>query len=701
MLTLKTTARNSILSLLFLIITSFSLTGDSPEKRKTILSLLINSLERVHYTDHEINNEFSEKVYDLYLQRMDYNKRFFLQSDIDGFEKYKYTLDDQVSKFSLDFFLLTKDIYKQRIKDSEKYFKKILKKPFDFTIEETIESDPENRTYAQTKDELKEYWRKYYKYQVLMKLSDKLDVQDDARNNNDTTVEIRTFEELEEEARNEVKTTYEDWYHRMYKIEDDDIAYLFFNSIAAYYDPHTQYYPPEDKENFDISMSGQLEGIGAQLSQPNAYIRVEEIVPGSPCWKQGDLEVGDLILKVAQKGEEPVNVVDMRLDEAIKMIRGKKGTTVILTVRKQDGTISEIPIVRDVVEMEATFARSYIIDTGEERIGYLNLPKFYADFNKENGRSSAEDVKKELLKLKEENINRLIFDLRNNGGGSLQDAVDITGFFIKKGPVVQIRSRYGMPEILSDRDKDIIFNGDLVVMVNNRSASASEIMAAALQDYERAIIMGGNSTFGKGTVQRFIPFDGMIRGNDDLKPLGALKITTQKFYRINGGSTQLRGVEPDILLPNIYSGIISGEKDMDYAIEWDEITRADYEPYSVDYDIKEVTKRAKTAISSDTIYNVVQNYADFLENKQENTLQTLNLEQFRKERNERQEMHKKYNKAVKIQSPYDFNILKQDSVIAYSDSITLARYKAGIQRIEKDVDLHKATRVLSGIEKQK
>ncbi|MEA2041892.1 MAG: carboxy terminal-processing peptidase [Bacteroidota bacterium] len=685
-----------LIAILFLGISSFSLSDDDPKKRKLIISLLINALEKAHYDVKLIDNTFSENVFDAYMERLDYNKRYFLQSDIDEFTAYKYAIDEAVKEPNLEFLNLTTRRYKTRLSETEKYISKILKTPIDFTIEESILLEPEKKPYPKNKKELKENWRKYIKYQVMTKLADKMDEQEKAKADNDTSVEIKSFEALEEEAGKDVKKTFDDWYHRMSKINGDDIASQYINAITAYYDPHTFYFPPKDKENFDISMSGKLEGIGATLSQPNAYIKVVKIIAGSPCWKQGDLEAGDKILKVAQDGENPVNVVDMRLDEAIKMIRGKKGTKVILTVKKQDGTIMDIPIIRDVIELEATFARSYIIDTGEEKIGYLYLPKFYTDFKNKNGRSSSKDVKKELLKLKEQNIDKLIFDMRNNGGGSLIDAVDITGFFIKKGPVVQVRPRYGETQTMSDSDKSIVFDGKLLVMVNENSASASEITAAALQDYNRAIVLGSSSTFGKGTVQRVLPFDRMIRNHQEYKPLGALKITVQKFYRINGGSTQLKGVIPDIRLPNIYSQIKTGEKDMDNPIGWDEITRADYsKAHKVDNKL-EILENSEQRVSEDTIFQRINAYADYLKDKQEQKEQTLNLSKYREEQKSHNNKYKNYKSSVKFDSPHAFNILTADSVTIANDSVALTRYRAGLKKLESDIYLNEAVEVLDG-----
>ncbi len=672
----------------------YSLKDGNPKKPKIILNIIKTALEQLHYSPKQIDNELSENVYKTYLERLDYNKWFFLQSDIDNFNQYKYKIDDEVKAETFEFFNLTKETYLKRVSESEKFLSKIMKKPFDFTIDEEIDFEPDNRNYCKSKKELKDFWRRYYKSKVLRKLNNKLLRQEKAKEKNDTTVKQKTFKELEAESRKEVLKTYTDWYHRMHKITENDILGFYLNSIVTYFDPHSQYYAPKDKDNFDISISGKLEGIGAQLSQPNAYIKIMKIVPGSPSWKQGELEEGDLIIEVAQKGKDPVNVVDMPLDEAIKMIRGKKGTTVILTVKKQNGDIVKIPIVRDVIELEATFARSFIINDGNEKIGYINLPMFYVDFKDNKGRTSAEDIKKELEKLNKEGVDKLILDLRNNGGGSLRDAIKIAGYFIEKGPIVQVRSRNKKPYVMKDPNHSKLFKGKVIVMVNKNSASASEITAAALQDYNRALIVGTENTFGKGTVQRFISFDDVIK-DKSLKPLGALKVTIQKFYRINGGATQIKGVVPDIILPSAYDGLLEGEKGLDYPIPWDEIVRADYQEQSNMFDKNFINIFNQKYVKNDTVYQAIRKYNKYLTAQKNDTKQNLNLKKFQEEEKEAKKVYDKYKASTKIKTPYTFHMLKTDSIAIGNDTIKLTHYKSGIKRMKKDLYLNKTIKLFS------
>ncbi len=689
------TLKLSIIAVLLAGIILTALKTDNPEKNKLILEIMMNGLQQMHYDKHNLDNNFSENVFNLYIEHLDYGKRFFLQEDIDALSKYKYKIDDEIEISSFELQNSASELYMNRMKEVEKYFQAALKKPFDFTTNETYETDPEKISYAKSKKELKERWRLAMKYSVMTKLATKLDIQEDAQKRNDTTVEIKTYEALEAEARKDVLKTYNDWFHRISRTDEKDLVSLYLNAIASYYDPHTQYFPPEDKENFDISMSGTFEGIGATLSQANAYIKVERIVPGSACWKQGDLEAGDIILKVAQGDETPVDVVDMPLKDAIKMIRGKKGTEVRLTVKKADESIMVIPIIRDKVILAETYAKSAIIEDPktQEKIGYIYLPQFYADFNHKKGRRCSEDIKKEIIKLKTEKIDGMIIDLRNNGGGSLTDVVDMVGLFIETGPVVQVKARYAEPQVYRDKDRSILYEGPLTIMVNEFSASASEIMAAAIQDYGRGIIVGSKQTFGKGTVQRFFGFDRMVKGYDQYKPLGALKLTTQKFYRINGGATQLEGVKSDIILPDAYALLDMGEKDMDFPLKWDEILRADYKKYNHKIDIEKLKHESENRIKNDTAFNYIREYADYMKEATDESLEILNLEKYRKDAKIRKERNKKFKHTVKRASEFKFHILKEDSLRFMTDTIQAESYKSWKKKLEKDIYINETAKI--------
>lgn len=684
-----------------LLIASFTIFTDDSRKNQVLLQVLTQSLQSGHFAKHELNDKFSEDVYHTYLKRLDYSKRFFLKKDIELFNKYKNKIDDEINATNYDFYDLSVKTLKKRQKEVEKIYKEFLTKPFNFNIKEKIEMDPDKRDYPKNKKERKEYWRKFLKHAVLEHYADFLQVQKDAIERKDSTYEIKSENELEEKARNKVLETYNDWFYRLNKIKDEEWLAMYLNSIASIYDPHTEYLPPKDKENFDIVMSGKFEGIGATLQQRRSYIKVVRIVPGSASWKQGELEVNDVILKVGQGKEEPVSIVDMDIDDAVKLIRGKKGTEVRLTVKKIDGTVKIIPIIRDEVVLEETYAKSSIVTDPKSGIkaGYIYLPRFYTDFKNKNGRTCSKDVEKEINKLKKDGVSGIILDLRNNGGGSLRDVIDMSGLFIESGPIVQVKGRYGPVEILKDLDARVQYKGPLVIMVNNFSASASEILSAALQDYDRAIIMGSKSTYGKGTVQRFYDFDQIVRGNEDLKPFGVIKMTTQKFYRIDGGTTQLKGVIPDIIFPDNYLYIKTGEKEMDHAMKWDQIENAAYNKWKPDFNKNNIIEASNKRIKSNKQFQLITEYAQILKEKRDDTEYSLKLKNYQKENDKEKKEMKKYNKIGKSETGLAINFISSEKETIEKDSSKFNLRNAWHKNLQKDIYLYEAVNVIKDLNK--
>ncbi|NOX47638.1 MAG: tail-specific protease [Chlorobi bacterium] len=667
-------------------------------RRELLLKVISFAIENGHYHPGNIDDGFSEKVFDLYIERLDFGKRFLLKEDIDKLSKYKTKIDDEFNAVTFEFLDASIKTINQRTNEVQAYYQEILSKPFDFDKEEEFELDSEKKDYAKDKTEMKERWRKSLKYETLNRIDNMLDEQEKAAEKSDT-VTIKSFTEIETEAREKILKRYDDWFHRMSQLEDDDRLNMYVNSIVNVFDPHSQYFPPKDKENFDIRFSGQLEGIGAQLTQKNEYIEVLRIIPGSPSWKQGELEVGDKILKIAQGDEEPLDIVDMRLDKAVKFIRGKKGTEARLTVKKADGTIKVISIIRDVVVLEETYAKSAIIEENGKNYGYIKLPSFYVDFSKINGKNCFDDVRVEIEKLKKVNVESIVFDLRDNGGGSLEDVVKIVGLFIEDGPVVQSKGKNGAKRILEDEDKSIQFDKPVVVMVNALSASASEIFAAAMQDYQRAIILGGTSTFGKGTVQNFTELDRMIpRKPEDMKNLGSLKMTIQKFYRINGGATQLKGVTPDIVLPDYYNFMDIGEKDMENPMPWDEIGALNYTKWTPSYDMDYIDNLSRERISNDTLMQLVDENGRRLKKIRENTEYTLNYAEYKDLMESREEEGKRFERIGKDTLDLIIEMAEEDLALMESDTSKQARTDAWIMNLKKDIYLSEAVHILDDIE---
>jgi len=618
-------------SLLVLMLLGLRVSAQSPQntqKDKVLQQLLFQGLTMAHFAPQTVDDAFSEKAYALYIERLDYGKRYFLTEDIEEFNAYRTLLDNQYLAGQTDFFDLTQKRYFQRIREVEEDVFKILDKPFDLDKKETLELDGEKRSFLASEKERRELWRKILKQQVVARVADQLENQK-KRKEKGEEVEEKSTKVLEKEAREGVLNSQKEIFRRMTELKREDILATYINAAASVYDPHTSYFPPKDKENFDIRMSGQLEGIGATLTSREGYVRIQRIVPGGPAWKQGDAEAEDIILKVAQGDEEPVSIVDMRLDEAVQLIRGKKGTEVRLTLKKVDETVKEISIIRDVVVMEETYAKSAVLEDNGHKLGYIYLPSFYADFSGKGGRSCAKDVRKEVEKLKAQNVEGIVLDLRNNGGGSLQDVVEMAGLFIEDGPIVQVKARGQQPIMLKDEDKKVVYDGPLAVMVNGFSASASEILAAAMQDYGRALIVGTAHTFGKGTVQRFVNLDQFIPGQmEDIKPLGDLKLTIQKFYRINGGATQMRGVIPDVVLPDVYAKLDYGEKDEEYTMPWDEIKAAKYKRYESLSALEALEANSQERVEENEIFQRILKNADFIKAQRDKTVIPISLAEY-------------------------------------------------------------------------
>ncbi len=664
------------------------------DKRSAMFSTLMGLLSQGHYAPKKMDDDFSADVYKKFIERLDYSKSFFTQADIDEFKIYEREIDNQVEKGSTEFFDVVSKTYAQRVLEAEKYFIKHIEMPMVFTSKETIELDGEKLNWAANSAELDARWEANIKYRLLARYNDVLENQKEAIAKNEVKkADIKNDAELKKDARNTIKKSLEYYFRKLNKITDKEKFSFYLSSITQNFDPHTTYFAPVDKDRFDEEMSGKFVGIGAvlKLNDENTC-EISQIITGAPSYKEGSLKAGDKILKVAQGNEDPVDVVGWDLDEIVKIIRGKKGTIVKLTVKHLNGTEQVISILRDEVEMADTFAKSIIINENKNKIGYIFLPGFYADFEDFNGRRSSTDMKEEIEKLKAAGVDGIIIDLRNNGGGSLGDVVDIAGYFIEDGPVVQVKSQNSRPQEMRDRDPAILYNGPLAILINSNSASASEILAAALQDYKRAVILGSTS-FGKGTVQRIVNLDDYFKGNEAYKPLGSLKITTQKFYRINGGSTQLKGVEPDVAIPTTYDYLDQGERKDDNAIPWDQIMSADYTPYGLDF--SKLISKSKARIAGDKHFEIITANAKRIKEKSENNRYSLNQAEYNKEVEENKAFAKRFEELEKGNGKISMTNLKAIQATINKDTIEKAKNAEWQKAIVKDVYIGEAVNVIN------
>ena len=667
-------------------------TNSDPEKDKILVYILRNILTRSHFVVKDMNDDFSEYVYTEFIDGLDPSKRYFTQKDMKDFSKFKYEIDNQLLKEDVSFYNLVYERFTSKIKNAKSYYGDLLKQPFNFNKTETIDVDYDKVPFAKNENELIDYWRKQLKLSTLIRIQDKLDKQkaDVLKDKNHKT---KSFDELEKEARAEVLKNMDDLYVRIEELEHEDWFSTFLNSVVGAFDPHTTYMAPSIKERFDQDMSGKLEGIGARLVKKGIYTEIFELVSGGPAWKEGSLEPGDIILEVAQGDEEPLDIVGMRLDDAIKFIKGKKGTEVKLTVKKKlDGTNKVISITRDVVELEETFVKSSIVEKDGKKFGIIDLPKFYIDFNEESYRDSAKDMEQEIERLKSEGVTGLIVDLRNNGGGSLKTAIEISGLFINEGPIVQVKYRGEDPIIKKDIDPKIQWEGAVVVLVNEFSASASEIFAAAMQDYKRAVIMGGNQTYGKGTVQSVLPINQFTKYDKDL---GALKMTIQKFYRVNGGSTQIEGVYSDIAMPDRYSYMKFGERDLDGALVWDKVKQADYVQTNSYENFNDVVNNSKQRIATDSKFKLINEYAKWLKKKQDDNSYSLNYKQFEEVNVANEKDAEKFKSVFDYKSDLTFNSPTYELSLIKKDTALADKRLAWHKNLSKDVYVFEAINVLS------
>ena len=674
---------------------AFNLFSKKDTGNPLLLNVIKDGINAIHYSPQKLDDNFSKKLFALYLKRLDPDKKFLTQEEVNQLRKYETKLDDEITDGSYEFFNLSYTLITKDMERAKHFYPVILSQPFDFTKNETYETDGEKLNYAKDTVALKEQWRLYMKYEVLIRVSEKMDEQAKARENKDTSWHDISPATLEENARTKTKKTFDDFFQRMQDLDEDDWIAIYVNCITNLEDPHTEYFPPAEKQNFDIALTGQLEGIGAQLQQTDEYIKVTHIVPGSPSWKDGQLKAGDIILKVAQGKADPVDIVGMKMDKAVMLIRGKKGTEVRLTVKKPDGSIVVITLIRDKIILEETFAKSLLVHKDGKTYGYIRLPEFYADFNQNGSPNCSDDIKREVLKLKDEKVDGIMIDIRDNGGGSLDEVVKMAGLFIKNGPMVQVKDKSGSARDRVDTDNNIYYDGPLVIMVNENSASASEILAAALQDYHRAIILGSPTTWGKGTVQQVYDLDQMVGAqNTTGKKLGSLKITLQKFYRINGASTQLHGVTPDVVLPDFDEDLKYGEKQEDYPLPWDEISPAAYTPWTPTWNAGTVISKSKQRVATSDFFNEVNTYAMQLKSALDKTAVPLNLDQYRQEELARTSQSKKIDELKKSTTQLDIQNLMIDQPDIKKDTTRQARNEEFVRAIRKDFYVNEAASVL-------
>jgi len=618
----KTSSPSTLRILLFIFITGLFLQSSSlartdllkPERKHAISSQVIaNLLRQYHYNHQRIDDQVSSELLDLYIEMFDRNRMYFLQSDIANFEQFRTLLDDYIHQGKLDAPYLIFNTFYERLTQRISYVEARLQHEFDYTVDEAYQRDRSEAPWPRTTEELDELWRKKLKNEALnLKLAGK----------------------SWEDTQKTLLKRYHNFQKRIAQYNAEDVFKMFVNALSETFDPHTSYFSPRSAENFNIDMSLSLEGIGAQLTTEDEYTKVVKIIPGGPADRGNELWANDYIVGVAQgRDGEMVDVIGMRLDDVVQKIRGPKGSIVRLEVipagSPSGSPTKEIIIRRDKVVLEERAASSDTVEFEHEgkryRLGIITVPSFYVDLNAQSRgerdyKSTTRDVRRLLSELEGAEVDGIVIDLRRNGGGSLQEAIELTGLFIKDGPVVQVRNSIGAKRVEMDPDPALVYDGPLAVLVDRFSASASEIFSAAIQDYGRGLILG-SQTYGKGTVQNLISLDRFISLKDS--KLGKMKITIAKFYRITGGTTQHRGVIPDISFPSIYNAMDQyGEDNQPHALPWDEISPAIYAPADeVSMYLSELRLRSRKRTMHDREFQYIQeDIARYKKEEDENAL---------------------------------------------------------------------------------
>ena len=664
-----------------------------------------NTLSYLHYSPKPINDAYSQEVYKHYFEMIDASKRYFMQSDMDEFSKHKTKLDDYLNQGNLTFYKLTIDRLYQRVDEIDKITQDILAKPINLDEDETLILEPKLRKNATNKNELAAEWKKYIKYNILQEMESLKAKEETQKEKKDSVqkfklkdtikLEILSPEQRRVKATTEVKDLITDTFRRFKKRNKMDWFTVHMNAYTEVFDPHTNYYSPKNKEDFDTQFKGKVIGIGAIIQEKRGYLYLGPLTIGAPAWKSKQLSEGDKILKVKSKpNEDAVNVVGMLSDEAVRLIRGEKGTKVTLTVEKKDKSIKEVTMIREEVAIEDTFARSIIVNSVDgKKYGLISLPSFNADFEDAKGRNASDDIKNEILKLKPQGVQGIILDLRNNGGGSLTEVGDIMGLFMNAGPFVQVKDGNGKIQTLKNKTNSPIWTGPVVIMQNELSASASEILAGAMQDYGRGIVLGSPQSFGKGTVQTFVDLNRFLNTNDDF---GSLKLTIQKFYRVTGESTQRKGIQSDIQMKDFFTYAEVGERYDDFALAWDKIPAVAYQPMNY-FSIQALQKASEARVQNNKNYQLIQESAQWKEKLDKEESISLKESKFDEVMKKRKAQIEKFKVLDKFNNGLKFTLNPDEMVREKSDEAFTKKTQNWTKNLQRDLYLQEAVNVISGM----
>ncbi|MFS4472438.1 carboxy terminal-processing peptidase [Chryseobacterium sp. T20] len=671
------------------------------EKMQIIMVNTKNILSYLHYSPKPINDAYSKEVYKQYFESIDPTKTYFLQSDMDEFRKYETKLDDYLGTGDLTFYKLTVDKLYQRIDEIDKMTKDIFSKPINLEEDEILTLEPKLKNAPANKQQQYNEWRKYVKYNILQEIeslnrkSEEKKKKDSDNKENNSKPEVLSQDEKIKKATENVKDLLEEKFIRFRKRQKMDWFTVYINAYTHIFDPHTNYYSPQGKKDFDMDFKGKIIGIGAVIQEKKGNLYIGTLSIGAPAWKTKQLTEGDKILKIKSTPDtDPVNVVDMLSSEAIKLIRGEKGTPITLTVQKKDGTIQDVTIIREEISIEDTFAKSIIINASDKKYGLINLPKFNADFEDKDGRNASDDIKKEIIKLKEQNIQGIVLDLRGNSGGSLSEVGDIMGLFMDAGPYVQVKDGNGKITTLKNKNEAPIWKGPLVILQNELSASAAEILAGVMQDYGRAVIMGSPVSYGKGTVQVFVDLNRFLNTEEDF---GSIKLTIQKYYRITGESTQRKGVSSDIQMKDVFSYADIGEKYDDYALAWDKIQGTNFNRQN-SFNIQALQKVSAERIAKNDNYKLLLEYAQWKENLGKEKTVPLSIQKYSDLMKQRKTQDDKFKGLKTLESGLTFTMYPKDIEREKNDAAFKNKSEVWIKNLQKDLYLQEAIHIVEDLE---
>jgi carboxyl-terminal processing protease len=667
-----------------------------PKQEKKLLETITIVLNKFHVNPINLNDDFSKKVFKEYMYGLDANKMFLLDSDIKEFKKFETKIDDQVKNKDLTFFYLTHDRISARMKEAKEIYIQLCKNSMDIDVNESFDEDENKYAYVKNEKELKNKLRLELKHYLIIEYARRYNLELDKKAIDPNHV-IKSKENLEAEARDFCFKKYDSSQNNISNLNREFFYEMFLNAIVSQFDFHTKYMKPQTRERFNLEMSGRIEGIGVQYGYSDNFIKVTGLAFGGPAWKDKKLEIGDIVLKFADGNNEPIDVVGFTHYDLIKLVQSVKlGNYIKYTIKRKDGSIKVIPIKKEKFEFGDSYAKSVIVEKSGKKYGIINLPKFYLDFEDSNQRNAFNDVKNELEQLKKAGVEGITLDLRNNGGGSIETAVDISGLFIDQGPIVQLKAPTKEKEVLFIKQNSAIqWEGPLVVLVNNDSASASEIFAASIQDYNRGIIIGGNTTYGKGTIQDIIDLNQYNLKSAEVD-YGALKTTIQKYYRITGASTQNIGVLSNIAMPDSFLYQKYGEKYNKNILETDKIDPVSFDIYSDQDMFDKVISKSNKRIKENPFFKYLDDLAKIQGKQADFKIINLDINKYKEEKKKADQQESKITDLINTfktsltfkSTPLEISLIKKDEILEL-------RRKNWHQKLINDIYIDEAVNVMS------